>query len=124
MGGYAFVAFTALACGPVYSLAFADLLFPGGRDFGQVVGPAKGCTRTIGAMYRDDGSAGQLHVGVQRFDGGIVPLLDLGQENVGNDFTGRSEEHTSELQSLMRISYAVFCLEKKKTSTKNDRDSR
>src|SRR3546814_3103211 len=31
-------------------------------------------------------------------------------------FQGRSEEHTSELQSLMRISYAVFCL-KKKTKT-------
>src|SRR3546814_6092709 len=28
--------------------------------------------------------------------------------------SGRSEEHTSELQSLMRISYAVFCLKKKK----------
>src|SRR3546814_8345402 len=31
----------------------------------------------------------------------------------------RSEEHTSELQSLMRISYAVFCLKKKKENTKN-----
>src|SRR3546814_2083916 len=31
---------------------------------------------------------------------------------------GRSEEHTSELQSLMRISYAVFCLKKKTTTTK------
>src|SRR3546814_4702619 len=31
--------------------------------------------------------------------------------------TTRSEEHTSELQSLMRISYAVFCLKKKKEST-------
>src|SRR3546814_2541973 len=31
----------------------------------------------------------------------------------------RSEEHTSELQSLMRNSYAVFCLKKKKTSTNN-----
>src|SRR3546814_9745695 len=30
---------------------------------------------------------------------------------------GRSEEHTSELQSLMRISYAVFCLKKKKQNT-------
>src|SRR3546814_5033390 len=30
--------------------------------------------------------------------------------------TGRSEEHTSELQSLMRISYAVFCLKKKITT--------
>src|SRR3546814_3996946 len=33
----------------------------------------------------------------------------------------RSEEHTSELQSLMRISYAVFCLKKKK-KTENDRN--
>src|SRR3546814_10075260 len=32
---------------------------------------------------------------------------------------GRSEEHTSELQSLMRISYAVFCLKKKKTRNQN-----
>src|SRR3546814_17067833 len=32
-----------------------------------------------------------------------------------DDDLGRSEEHTSELQSLMRISYAVFCLKKKKT---------
>src|SRR3546814_5257623 len=31
----------------------------------------------------------------------------------------RSEEHTSELQSLMRISYAVFCLKKKKQHNKN-----
>src|SRR3546814_7659692 len=32
----------------------------------------------------------------------------------------RSEEHTSELQSLMRISYAVFCLKKKKKNSKTD----
>src|SRR3546814_4956152 len=32
-------------------------------------------------------------------------------------FDSRSEEHTSELQSLMRISYAVFCLKKKKKNT-------
>src|SRR3546814_1114607 len=32
----------------------------------------------------------------------------------------RSEEHTSELQSLMRISYAVFCLKKKKTTGHDD----
>src|SRR3546814_5804439 len=32
----------------------------------------------------------------------------------------RSEEHTSELQSLMRISYAVFCLKKKNTTTTNN----
>src|SRR3546814_10073585 len=33
----------------------------------------------------------------------------------------RSEEHTSELQSLMRISYAVFCLKKKKNTQQNTR---
>src|SRR3546814_5417755 len=32
---------------------------------------------------------------------------------------GRSEEHTSELQSLMRISYAVFCLKKKKITSQH-----
>src|SRR3546814_3090500 len=54
-------------------------------------------------------------------------LLPLLREFVGNSpamagavvsaGTARSEEHTSELQSLMRISYAVFCLKKKKTNT-------
>src|SRR3546814_6984431 len=39
----------------------------------------------------------------------------------GDGGTCRSEEHTSELQSLMRISYAVFCLKKKKKSKKNKR---
>src|SRR3546814_4618678 len=36
----------------------------------------------------------------------------------------RSEEHTSELQSLMRISYAVFCLKKKKTNIKQAQQHR
>src|SRR3546814_10321057 len=36
----------------------------------------------------------------------------------------RSEEHTSELQSLMRISYAVFCLKKKKTKNTTDINTR
>src|SRR3546814_3649397 len=46
----------------------------------------------------DIGRAGELHV----------------LRQVDDDRAGRSEEHTSELQSLMRISYAVFCLKKKK----------
>src|SRR3546814_5573263 len=46
---------------------------------------------------------------VDEDDGGSI-LLGL-LEQVTD--TGRSEEHTSELQSLMRISYAVFCLKKK-----------
>src|SRR3546814_2632398 len=37
-----------------------------------------------------------------------------GDEGSGGRALSRSEEHTSELQSLMRISYAVFCLKKKK----------
>src|SRR3546814_9291966 len=44
---------------------------------------------------------------VQRHD-----ALELRSDNLG-----RSEEHTSELQSLMRTSYAVFCLKKKKRKT-------
>src|SRR3546814_5237620 len=44
-------------------------------------------------------------------------LLQILQSSGGFDRAiGRSEEHTSELQSLMRISYAVFCLKKKKNS--------
>src|SRR3546814_10217403 len=40
-------------------------------------------------------------------------------------YGGRSEEHTSELQSLMRISYAVFCLKKKKKKTNhNDKQTK
>src|SRR3546814_1256123 len=42
----------------------------------------------------------------------IVTLSSAGVAGVGGG--ARSEEHTSELQSLMRISYAVFCLKKKK----------
>src|SRR3546814_7948823 len=38
---------------------------------------------------------------------GLLPLIVIGPQRL------RSEEHTSELQSLMRISYAVFCLKKK-----------
>src|SRR3546814_9149082 len=44
-----------------------------------------------------------------REGGGLGVLVDLALEAVG-----RSEEHKSELQSLMRLSYAVFCLKKKK----------
>src|SRR3546814_9169094 len=43
-----------------------------------------------------------------------VTLSKFEGEDDGEDDAARSEEHTSELQSLMRISYAVFCLKKKK----------
>src|SRR3546814_4345176 len=60
--------------------------------------------------------------GDQPGETGVVPLLRLGGarpeklaiKDPGRRIRWRSEEHTSELQSLMRISYAVFCLKKKK----------
>src|SRR3546814_7591397 len=56
-----------------------------------------------------------------RKHGGCVQVGERrGRRRVGQVVSGhRSEEHTSELQSLMRISYAVFCL-KKKIITKNN----
>src|SRR3546814_8939609 len=55
----------------------------------------------------------------------LQPLLDIAGDHDDRDIglrrmladVMRSEEHTSELQSLMRISYAVFCLKKKKNKT-------
>src|SRR3546814_9316870 len=48
--------------------------------------------------------------------------LSIGENSVhGSDAAERSEEHTSELQSLMRISYAVFCLKKNKQITTKKR---
>src|SRR3546814_6859574 len=44
----------------------------------------------------------------------------VGRVPAGGITDSRSEEHTSELQSLMRISYAVFCLKKKKKRRKKD----
>src|SRR3546814_8314663 len=51
-----------------------------------------------------------------------APIGQIGMAQARNDgsdqhLVRRSEEHTSELQSLMRISYAVFCLKKKKQPT-------
>src|SRR3546814_4426080 len=45
----------------------------------------------------------------------FTPVPDGWGGGAGGTAFDRSEEHTSELQSLMRISYAVFCLKKKKT---------
>src|SRR3546814_2917376 len=53
-----------------------------------------------------------------------VPVKTAGHgqgNDQGRKAPRRSEEHTSELQSLMRISYAVFCLKKKKKTTQNQK---
>src|SRR3546814_10762297 len=53
--------------------------------------------------------------GREMLRGGRGPMqaIERGEGPVVRAIVGRSEEHTSELQSLMRISYAVFCLKKK-----------
>src|SRR3546814_8679859 len=51
-----------------------------------------------------------------------LPIAVEGQQPL--DLANRSEEHTSELQSLMRISYAVFCLKKKTIHTKQNTNNK
>src|SRR3546814_4477504 len=70
---------------------------------------------TCGEGLAEGGKAAFLdraaHAGHQRL---VVPEVVQGAQDRGQHLVARSEEHTSELQSLMRISYAVFCLNKKK----------
>src|SRR3546814_10105337 len=82
-------------------------------------------SRVLGVAHVEDGGAvGRLHVA----DVGIAVLhhhlAAARQVEVSDaaDVAGeaRSEEHTSELQSLMRISYAVFCLKKQRTTKQSD----
>src|SRR3546814_4737299 len=66
-----------------------------------------------GPMKVDD-TAAEIIVGVAAALGmGFFVIAGKLSDRIGRK--KRSEEHTSELQSLMRISYAVFCLKKKKT---------
>src|SRR3546814_4224235 len=71
------------------------------------------------------GGAGGVSGALQISDGGRISghqhqPISLAEAACANaqEHLRRSEEHTSELQSLMRISYAVFCLKKKKTTNK------
>src|SRR3546814_4546862 len=83
---------------------------------------ARGLRRQRGEVALDQlelAGAPALAGGTQR---ALPCLAQLGEIGRPAEFLGsRSEEHTSELQSLMRISYAVFCLKKKTltTSTSN-----
>src|SRR3546814_10391040 len=65
--------------------------------------------RVDAVFYRKDDLAGLIWESEDKWD---HPLLCY---ETHQDFRRRSEEHKSELQSLMRISYAVFCLKNKKS---------
>src|SRR3546814_5624133 len=65
----------------------------------------------VGSFAYHQVSRGVLHLRGERPDVQVVHVDHSGKVH-------RSEEHTSELQSLMRISYAVFCLKKKKNNNK------
>src|SRR3546814_6507770 len=82
---------------------------------------------TLFRSYVVAGGTLKLH-GVFEHQHPVAGGGNLGQQGVGQRGlagTGDRKEHTSELQSLMRISYAVFCLKKKKrneTSKENWRE--
>src|SRR3546814_4779584 len=78
----------------------------------------------IAAAFLQRGEEARLGVAVEAvedFRHHFVAVATIGARQVRHEFGAqrlfdlRSEEHTSELQSLMRISYAVFCLKKKTT---------
>src|SRR3546814_10556722 len=77
--------------------------------------------RDIGGPHQLSVLAGQAGKGEREENGHRAERADRGRYMRGEHElaeAGRSEEHTSELQSLMRISYAVFCLNKKLNHTR------
>src|SRR3546814_5236304 len=73
--------------------------------------------RPIGGIPIDNRATGQIPacpVLIIRSGNAGLPVTTFSTADCYSTAKGRSEEHTSELQSLMRISYAVFCLKKKK----------
>src|SRR3546814_3648159 len=78
------------------------------QAYGMSLG-LEGLTSSQGAAVHDPGLFFRAST-VITIVGGTMFLMWLGEQI-------RSEEHTSELQSLMRISYAVFCLKKKTSNT-------
>src|SRR3546814_8190469 len=66
--------------------------------------------------HLDLAKAGLCHWEILRNLGAEIYYEDLRETRIVGNNGMRSEEQTSELQSLMRISYAVFCLKKKKNN--------
>src|SRR3546814_1042340 len=81
-----------------------------GRPFGRL---QEGLCRSAGGDRRPDGPAAAFGCGKGADRGGKSEAGCAGDGSGAAARDNRSEEHTSELQSLMRISYAVFCLKKK-----------
>src|SRR3546814_2448265 len=75
--------------------------------------PLSGPTGCHLTMMRPSAWADRLMALSVRFVGLVIMLAALVAAVASFFYNKRSEEHTSELQSLMRISYAVFCLKKK-----------
>src|SRR3546814_4252994 len=89
------------------------------RRFARVIGPAAGPTGTAPHNCRDwDDAAHSLRARRVRARMSWRSRADKRARDFHKASANRSEEHTSELQSLMRISYAVFCLKKKKKDIK------
>src|SRR3546814_3214255 len=92
--------------------------------------PDEGGGTYQGALFKASSSAWTDGYGLVRVGDSIRFFIDNWTETyveaplaIGS-WQQRSEEHTSELQSLMRISYAVFCLKKKKTRSAETQDRR
>src|SRR3546814_20613409 len=64
-------------------------------------------------------SVNSLNMSKEKFSWRTTFNFQLNRNKIKHLYGDRSEEHTSELQSLMRISYAVFCLKKKNKKKKN-----
>src|SRR3546814_6821866 len=75
--------------------------------------------RPIVTPYREQTSGLEIIRKLPQIGGGDANNVEPRQGRESDLEGGRSEEHTSELQSLMRISYAVFCLTKKKHKHKS-----
>src|SRR3546814_4795880 len=99
---------------PDWEKAVLEMTEGRGVDLTVEVGGAGTLEKSIAAT-RIAGTIGFIGV----LAGGTVNPLPIMRKSL----TLRSEEHTSELQSLMRISYAVFCLKKKKKNTRDYNDA-
>src|SRR3546814_4236866 len=98
-----------------------DTLFPYPtlfRSIGRALGEGTDFLGDHGETLAGLAGTRRLDAGIQCQQVGLEGDLVDQPDDIGNLLRAllRSEEHTSELQSLMRISYAVFCLKKKKSN--------